>query len=94
MLNQFSDLENLDFEQKRELLMLLTAVLDAARNRVASTHNAGGKSEKLKSITDSIGLEALYYEVIDLRLALERDHSIRVSDLIEPVLRYCNNSQH
>jgi hypothetical protein len=92
MLTQFSDLENLDFEQKRDLLKLLTAVLDAARNRVAATHDAGGKSEKLRSITDSIGLEALYYEVTAMRLALERDHNILVVDLIEPVLRYCNNS--
>lgn len=91
MADSFSSLSTLDFSQKRDLLQLLATVIDAARAEAARQFDAGNKSDKLAVITDSIGLEALYHEIKDRRLALERDRSIPVTDLIEPALRYCKN---
>ena len=90
MENPFESLKDLNFLQKRDLLNLVTALIDAARNEAARKFDAGSKSDKLSVMSDSIGLESLYYKIIDRRASLERDHSTSVADLIAPVLQYCN----
>jgi len=88
----FDSLATLDFPQKRDLLQLLAELVDVARSEAARKFDNGTKSDKWSVINDSMGLEALYYEIVDRRTALERDHSIPVADLIDPVLQYCNRN--
>jgi hypothetical protein len=85
----FASLSTLDFQQKRDLLQLLSALVDAARREASRRYDSSDHKGKLAAVTDTIGLENLYYQISDRRTALERDHLISVEDLVDPVLQYC-----
>ncbi|WP_144409229.1 hypothetical protein [Pseudoxanthomonas suwonensis] len=92
MSTNFTELDNLTFEQKQQLLVLISSIVESAEAKQRAAYDSGDKTQKLAVMDDAFGLVKLRYEVKDMQDALQRSPSTRTSSLIEPVLRYINNA--
>ena len=93
MSNNFNELDNLTLEQKRQLLILIAALVESAETKQNQVYDSGNQAQKLAVMQDMLGLVKLRHEIKDMRDALEKSASIRTTSLIDPVLRYIENAK-
>lgn len=89
---EFSDLDTLTFEQKDQLLLLVSSVLSAAETEHLKTISAGVTGERRESMLEMVGLVQLRQKINDNRAALQRSPSVSTTTLLEPVIRFMRNS--
>ena len=85
-------LDQLSFEQKREVLVLLSSLISSVKQRSLDAYDSSDRETKIQLITNLIDIEPLHRQMLRSIRTIDSAPSTDFRTLVDPVLKYCEKN--